>query len=59
MKGRRVEGLKDEKNPKFHFPNPKDRGTTALLKTQYPMNSTPHLPIPPFRYKPGGQNEKI
>jgi hypothetical protein len=33
---------------KLQIPNPKERGTTTLLKTQYPMHP---LPIPPIYLK--------
>jgi hypothetical protein len=32
---------------KLQIPSPKECGTTALLKTQYPMNPPPHSPISP------------
>jgi hypothetical protein len=53
MNGCRVAGLYGSsygtpgKVSNLKIQNPKERGTTALLKTQYPINTPPHSPIPP------------
>jgi hypothetical protein len=54
MNGCRVAWLYGSRNGTFgkihklQIPNPKEHGTTALLKTQYPMNPPPHSPISPL-----------